>query len=175
MSRRMDNQGHCLMQYPFETTVPLDKKVWVGIAQNILRQEKLTGVDAVLEPGKWYDSREDRFPIISYLLNNFFPFGPSFAEAFEPLLVKHSDCLGTHIVYSTKRKKTYEVIHLATGRDDKEILTTLLHEVAHALHIGDNHGKKWEAEYLRLMNDYHTSRPAGEVYEALEMYESTSV
>jgi len=151
--------GYIQMDYPFETTIPLDKKCWAGIAHIIMSLEGLKQVDVKLEPGKWYESKEDRTSVLGPLVD--FVFGP-----------KTIYLLGSHVMYtrSTRKvtRKTYEVIHLAVGREDKEIYDTLLHEIAHALTFGDDHGKRWEAEYLRLMEDYHSFQSGTVIYELLK-------
>ena len=155
-----DKDGFILMEYPFETSIPLDKKHWVGIAQILLKLEKLDHVHIELQPGKWYQSKESRRYPLGWLVDVILGGKPIYL-------------LGSHVAYyGPKKKKFHEVIHLAVGREDKDILCTLLHEMAHARHIGDDHGKKWEAEYLRLMEDYHSTQPAGQLYEVLtDLYE----
>jgi hypothetical protein len=154
-----DKDGLILMEYPFETAITLDKKCWVDIAQMLLKQENLKGINIELQPGKWYQSKRSRGPYLGKLVD--FVFGPEIIYLY-----------GSHVAYWKYKKKVHEVIHIAVDREDKDILSTLLHEIAHAHHIGDDHGKKWEAEYLRLMDEYYVSSSAGQLYETLvDLYE----
>lgn len=150
-----DKQGHPIPYYPFETCVPLDKKKWFGVTMMILKLEGLSGIDVYMEPGEWFDLKRIRQDTLwEWFLASHF----SFEEV---------ECiLGVHTLESKKGKKVRESICIATNRPDKVILDTILHEIAHALTISDGHGKKWEAQFLRLLTEYdsffqNTDRDAG--------------
>ena len=130
------------MGYPFETTIPLEKRIWKDIAQILLNSEGYPNVKIILEPGPWYRSKQMGETWVRKILDDFF--GQRTINAY-----------GTHIVYfNSKGKKVDEEIHLATGESDTLIFDTLLHEIAHVIDGSGMHNESWLSEYKRLTDKY---------------------